>query len=106
MTGANIFAGSNHGKSATSPKLHRQPDRGVDLESEHLISEQGNDEDRNNNEGTIDKVSIHLRKDVKRRLEVTKTEHPLWIRISAALFYVTSSTVITMANKIVLTSYS
>lgn len=48
-------------------------------------------------------------KDVKivipKHVETIKKEHPLWIRIGAALFYVISSTVITMANKVVLTSY-
>ncbi|CAL8072287.1 unnamed protein product [Orchesella dallaii] len=94
--------------SKNSPKLHRISET---FESELFIKRDeeigGSGSDNNNNSGKKSSQPSFKRQvdPEKANVEVQRNEHPLWIRAGAAMFYVMSSTVITMANKVVLTSY-
>lgn len=88
-----------------APKIHH--DLGTRLESEHLIR---NGEEESSDNAILPSSSNDVKITIKAspgeiRQQVDKKEHPIWIRISCAIFYVMSSTVITMANKVVLTTY-
>lgn len=94
MTGPKLLTSL---RTASSPKLP------APAELKTLISY-----DELNNNLVIQKVGspdVKLQIDTKKDVEVHRKEHPLCIRLGAALFYVISSTVITMANKVVLTSF-
>lgn len=91
-------------------KLHRISES---ADSEPLMPPEIED-DANNNKASQGELKTVGSGDVRIKVEpvsaglqveVVKKEHPLWIRIGAALFYVISSTIITMANKVVLTSF-
>lgn len=76
MTGPNIFSSSK--KLSTSPKLHRISESSV-VESDLLMGDI--DKERNNNSKDVKIV-------IPKYVETSKKEHPLWIRVGAALFYV------------------